>query len=116
MKLKRSKYVSLFFLISFFVSCSLNICLASNFNPSEQDGNQHKNHLHFTQNKGSIVINNLLFEENENEQEFDPIILLLPSFLRNFQNKTSLCGFSPSIGLITKPTRPIYIQVNNFRI
>ena len=118
MKLKRSKYVSLFFLISFFVSCSLNVCLASNYNPSEQLSNQSKKYLHVTQNNGAIVINDLLFEENENEdeQEFDAIILLLPSFLRDFQNETSLSVFSTPISFVTKPTRPIYIQVNNFRI
>ncbi len=118
MKLKRSKYISLFFLISFFVSCSINICIASNYSSSEENKNQSSKYLHFTQNNGGIVINDLLFEENENEdeQEFDPIILLLPSFLRDFQNETSLSVVSTSISFITKPTRPIYIQVNNFRI
>lgn len=118
MKLKRSKYISLFFLISFFASSLLNICLASNFNSYDHTNNQFKKQLHITQNTGSVVVNDLLFEENENEdeQECSAVIVLLPTFLRDFQNETNLFSVSPFVTFVTKPTRPIYIQVNNFRI
>src|SRR4051812_25899168 len=113
MKLKRSKVISVFFLLSFFVSISTNICLASIVSPLRAESTQTKDHLHLTEDVVTSNINDLLFEENENEDEnefeFDLSRTLIPFFLETFTFQTSHDYFTEFVSCVISPEAPIYI-------
>src|ERR1043165_6227909 len=87
MKFKRSKYISVFFFVSFFISFSTNIGLASVVTQPSAVQKTH-DHLHVKEQVPSSNIADLLFEENENENEseFDAdfSLALIPFFLTTF--------------------------------
>ncbi|MDZ4665100.1 MAG: hypothetical protein SGJ15_09510 [Bacteroidota bacterium] len=120
MKLKRCRFTSIFFLVSFFISVSTNICLASTVSLPESVSTKTKDHLHVSEGVFNVNINDILFEENENEDEkefeADLFVILIPFFLQTFSPTTSSCFFYQSSTSVIPTEQPIYIQVSNFRI
>lgn len=120
MKLKRSRTISVFFLVSFFISISTNICVASFYTPQQTISSYTKDHLHLNETAVTTAISDLLFEENENENEneldLDLSLILIPFFLETFSCSTIQDAFDhPSISVV--PTeQPIYLQIANIRI
>jgi hypothetical protein len=120
MKLMRSKYIPVFFLVSFFISISTNICLASVVTPVKNIQIQTKDHLRLNETVVSSSINDILFEENENEDEneldIDLSQVLIPFFLEYTNDNTRVGLFSGTSSLAISPQQPIYIRISNFRI
>jgi hypothetical protein len=120
MKLKRSKAMSVFFLLSFFISISTNICLASFFAPIDLSSSQTKDHLHFNEGLVTFNINDLLFEENENEDEneldLDLSSILIPFFLETLSSNKKREAFDHRSPIAASAQQPIYLKVSNFRI
>lgn len=120
MKLKRSKFISVFFLISFFVSVSTNIALASIIAPVKNTHIQTKDHLHLNETTVSSVVNDILFEENENENEneldLEFSLVLIPFFLEPLSSHKVTDAFDHSSTSVIPTEQPIYIKVANFRI
>jgi hypothetical protein len=120
MKFKRSKYISVFFFVSFFISFSANIGLASIVTPPLQADQKTHDHLRVTEQMPSSTIADLLFEENENEDEneFEADLSqgLVPFFLTTFSFQNTLDLFHDPIVTVAKTEAPIYIKVANFRI
>lgn len=118
MKFKRSKYLSPFFLISFFVSFSINTCISANAY-SEQLVNSHpKDRLHLSEKIATSGVEDIIFEENENENELEfGSALVFISYLIAFINFESIANYFLSLRInIPKAAKPIYIAVCNFRI
>jgi hypothetical protein len=119
-KLKRSKYISAFFLVSFFISVSANICIASLVTPIRNIHTQTKDHLRLNESVVSSSINDILFEENENEDEneldMDLSQILIPFFLEYTIDNTRIDLISGTSSEAIAPQQPIYIKVSNFRI
>jgi hypothetical protein len=120
MKLKRSKYISVFFLVSFFISVSTNICLASIASPTKNIQTQTKDHLRLNETSVSSSINDFLFEENENEDEneldLDLSQVLIPFFLEYTIDNTPIKPIGCMSSMAISPQQPIYIRISNFRI
>lgn len=122
MKLKRSKFVSVFFLLSFFISVSTNIALASVVAPSINAQEQTKDHLHLKEATVPSAINDLLFEENENENEneneldLDLSLVLIPFFLESLSSNKQMDAFDHPFSSVPCTEQPIYLKVANFRI
>ena len=116
MKLKRSKFTSIFFLVSFFISVSTNICLASLISSPKATSALTKDHLRLSEDIGAININDILFEENENEDEneLDVDLSLIPFFLKTFTLSQHL--FYEASAFVIPTEQPIYIQISNIRI
>lgn len=120
MKLKRSRFTSVFLLISFFVSFGANICCASLISSPNSITTQTKDHLHLSEGVVNVNINDILFEENENEDEkefeLDLFSSIIPFFLQTFFPTTSNDLYQDLSASITHIDQPIYIQVSNIRI
>jgi len=118
MKLTKSTYFSLFFLVCYlgsfsantyrrfdtkFTTCSLKHIKAISFSSKEDNCSSG---------------NEFLFEENENETEndFQAQVFTLPFFITYFQYEISQTKLVPAQPLAEKLTNPIYIAVCNFRI
>lgn len=120
MKFKRSKYVSILFLVSFFVSISTNICLASFIVPPTSVNTKTHDHLHLKEEVPASNINDLLFEENENENknelDLDLSLVLIPYFLKTFSLQNTRDLLHDPFAFVASTKQPIYIQIANFRI
>ncbi len=118
--MKHTKAISIFFLVSFFISISTNICLASFVAPSKSISLHTKDHLRVNESVLTSNINDILFEENENENEneleFDLALILIPFFLETFNFQTLQDHFIDPSSIVIPTGEPIYIQVSNFRI
>lgn len=120
MKFKRSKYIPVLFLLSFFVSISTNICLASIIAPPTSVNTKTHDHLHLKEEVPASNINDLLFEENENEDEneldIDLSLVFIPYFLTTFSLQNTQDLFHDPSASVVSTKQPIYIQIANFRI
>jgi hypothetical protein len=120
MKLKRSKTISAFFLVSFFISVSTNIALASFNSPIKNIQTQTKDHLHLNETTISSAVNDLLFEENENEDEneldLDLSLVLIPFFLETLSSNKITDAFVHPFSSLNFKEQSIYIKIANFRI
>jgi hypothetical protein len=118
MNFKRSTYYSLFFLICFLTSLSVNAYRNSS-GISAKHCDQHSLHFAFSSNDDSLPTNNdFLFEETEDETENDILAPehSLPYFIFNLKcNSIQKTVFS--VSKITINTAiPIYLSNRNFRI
>lgn len=118
MKLKRSKYISLLFLVSFFFSISANIYLGSLSTHASSAQLHSKDHSQVKEHVISCNINDLLFEENENENEMDLdlSLMIVPFFLETFTALHTPDLFQDSHQTVIATAEPIYKKVSNFRI
>lgn len=118
--MKRSKAISVFFLVSFFISMSTNTALASVFSPSKNLQTQTKGRLNLNETTASSAINDLLFEENENENEneldLDLSLILIPFFLEPLSSNKVADAFDHPLSSVISADKPIYIKIANFRI
>jgi hypothetical protein len=120
MKMKRSKAISVFFLVSFFISFTTNIAIASIVSPIKTLQTQTKDHLHLNETVVSSAINDILFEENENEDEneldLDLSLVLIPFFLETISILSVVDAVVPPSTVESSIEQPIYIQISNIRI
>lgn len=118
MKLTKSTYCSLLFLLCFLASFSASTY--KNFHASISKSDlQHKYTLAFSsKDNNSISDTEFLFEENEsgNENDFHVQSFILPFFISFFQYEV-LKPYSVSAKPLAESlSNPIYISVCNFRI
>jgi hypothetical protein len=114
-KYKTSKYLPKFFLISFFISFSFNICLSANFF-SNQISTHTKDHLHFNEKVFKSSIDEILIEENENELEFDLALSSMTFFLEFYNYTFPTITYTNIQSLVVKTTNPLYLAICNFRV
>lgn len=117
MKSKRNKFLSVFFLLSFFFSFGSNIAFSANFT-SNQTKSLSKSHSHLNEKTIKADLSELLIEENENEDEvdFDLALHFLPFFLDLTALTSSVDHIEIKKPELLKTTTPIYIDTCNFRI
>lgn len=118
MKLTRSTYFSLFFLLSFLASFSAGTYKHIHSSVSKSDL-QHTHELAYSKqenNAGSDT--EFLFEENENEteNEFHIQSFILPFFISYFQYEVLKPTTITAKPIAEQLSNPIYISVCNFRI
>lgn len=118
MKLNKSTYFALFFLINFLVSFGTNTYKNSQSIIPKLDLN-HTKAISFS-NKGANSISNpeFLYEEGENESENELQIqsFHLPFFISYFQYEVLQPISVSTKPLVEKLSNPIYISICNFRI
>ncbi len=117
MKLSKSTYFSIFFLLCFLASFSTNIYRS--VNTVSKSALKHYSTLSYSaKDTDSSSDNEFLFEENEDtvEDGFHPQSYFLPFFLCTFYNELSKPVIAIEQSIAEKLAKPIYISVRNFRI
>lgn len=117
MKSKRSKYLPIIFLLSFFFSFGANVVVSANIRISQfNEHSKSLTHLHEKVLKADL--NELLIEENENEDEvdFDVVLHFIPYFLEITPLTAQLNFEEFKQEKLLKSFSPIYINTCNFRI
>jgi len=117
-KFKESKYLPSFFLISFFVSFCFHICISANAYSSQFTNSHPKDRLHLNEKMITSNLEEIIFEEteNENESEFDLALILISHFLGCSNTETNASNLACLQNFVPKAANPIYIAVCNFRI
>jgi hypothetical protein len=118
MKFCKTTYLSLLFLFCFTASFSATILQNLRTSVHKTDALHGKASAVSTKEESSASGSNLLLEKNENESEKS---LFVQSFLLPFYGSIFHSGgFQPIVysagSPAEKPTKPIYIEVRNFRI
>lgn len=120
MKIKKAKYLSIFFLLCFISSFGLSTAqnYTSKVSKVIREG---KNLITLSPKENHSDNNNdLVFEKNESETEsessFHVQAIILPFLISFFLTQESLTQDFLAEPLSAKQTNPIYISVCNFRI
>jgi hypothetical protein len=118
MKLNKSTYFSIFFLLCFLASFSTNTFRSFNSYSSNSNFKVSKAVTFSSKEEKGSSSNDFLFEENENEAENSFLMpaFLLPFFVTYFQNNETKHQSLLTYSLSENFTNPIYIAVCNFRI
>jgi hypothetical protein len=118
MKTNKSTCFSLFFLFCFLASFSASAYKNINTLASKTSFNNGKNITVSTKEENQAASTDLLFEENETENETDVQVLVftLPFLITCFQYDSFQSKPISAQPLAEKLTTPIYIEVCNFRI
>ncbi len=118
MKTKKSTYFSIFFLFCFLASFSASAYKNINTFASKTSVNIDKNSTVAPKEENQAASTDLLFEENEteNETDFQALFFTLPFLITCFQYNSFQSKSISAQPLAEKLTTPIYIEVCNFRI
>ena len=119
MKLSKTTYFSIFFLLCFLASFSANTYVNIKASSVSKSSVNHSKTISVSAKENNAASDNeFLFEENENntENDFQAQVFLLPFFVSFFQYEVVKPTFCSVISLTEKLSNPIYIEVCNFRI
>ena len=118
MKLNKTTYFSLFFLLCFLASFSISTFQSYNTKQTKHCGIAHQSHVYSQKESNSSSNPDLLFEENENEiaDGFHIQAFIIPNYIAYFSNETKQPKIISAKPLAEKCTNPIYLTICNFRI
>lgn len=118
MKFNKVTYYSFFFLSCFLASFSVNAAKALNIAPTEHQLVKQRSLSYIQKSETSALINDFLFEENENEDEYDFTLqtFIAPFLIAPFLTSKPACKIFSVNPVTEKTSNPIYIKVRNFRI
>jgi hypothetical protein len=118
MKLNKTTYFSLFFLLCFLASFSISTFQSFNTKQTKHYSIAHQLHVYSQKESNSSSNPDLLFEENENEivDGFQIQAFIIPYFVAYFSNEVTQPKLFSAKPLTEKCTNPIYLAICNFRI